>query len=267
MTIFASVTEKLIALGLTKKQASIYLAILKRRRATILEISRDTHIQRPTIYENAPFLENLGLIETALKGTKKYLIATAPERILALVEGKQKLAHELMEAITSLQTGVVPPAPIKLYSGQDGAKHLAQAILQSKTKRVCTIGNHALLCQLFSEHDLHILWKSRAQKGIHIDTLYPATDEAALLANTDYSPAGNFRYNRDTRILPPHIPFSVMYTIVDNDVLFWSSGEENFFFRFSSPSYADSMRALFSTLWNISTPLHKKPGSLSSTTQ
>ncbi len=262
MTVVTELAKKLTGLGLTEKQARIYLSVIQHGCSTILEIFRDTHIQRPTIYENIPILENLGLMETTLKGKKKYFIATDPTHIQALVDGKQKIANELVETIDSIKKGEKPHSPIRLYSGREGAKHLAQAILRSKTKRVYTIGNRALLYQLFSEHDLHNLWKSRAQKGIHIDTLYPATDEAALLANTDYNPAGNFRYDRDTRILPPYIPFSVMYTIVDDNVLFWSSVEENFFFRFSSPSYADSMKALFSTLWNISRPLHNKPRSL-----
>lgn len=256
MPLQSELSEKLIALGLTKKQAHIYLSIVKQGHSTILEISRDTHIQRPTIYENIPVLTNLGLIEVVLKGKKRYLVSTNSENIQSLVEGKRRLANELTETIDSLKKGEQLLHPIRLYSGRDGARYLAQSILRSKTKRVYTLGNRELLSQLFSEHDLHTLWKSRVQKGIHIDTLFPATDTTELLADTDYTPAGNFRYDRDTRILPENIPFSVMYTIVDDEVLFWSSLEENFFFRFSSPSYAASMKAVFLSLWDISKPLH-----------
>lgn len=261
MPLQSELSEKLIALGLTKKQAHIYLSIVKQGHSTILEISRDTCIQRPTIYENIPVLANLGLIETTLKGKKKYLIPTSAENIQVLVEGKQALANELTETIRSLQKDELPLHPIRLYSGRDGARYLAQAILRSKTKRVYTLGNRVLLSQLFSEHDLHTLWKSRVQRGIHVDALFPATDTAELLADTDYTPAGNFRYDRDTRILPENIPFSVMYTLVDDEVLFWSSLKENFFFRFSSPSYAASMKAVFLSLWAISNPLHEKSSS------
>jgi sugar-specific transcriptional regulator TrmB len=251
--------EKLVALGLTEKQARMYLAILRRGQATVLEISRDTGIERPTIYENAPHLEKLGLIETTIKGVKKYLTVTDPEKIHALVEEKRSIAKDLVEEIASLRKGQSVHTPIKLYSGHAGAKRLAQAILESKEKKIYTLGSYALLYTLFSEPDLRKLWKARVQRGVHVDTLFPASDILALQDNPDYSQSGNFRYDRDTRILPGSMEFHVMYTIVDDQVLFWSAQEENFFFQFSSPSYAASMKTLFSTLWDISKPLCKKP--------
>lgn len=250
-----AIVEKLQNLGLSEKQARIYTTLLKHGPATVLQVFRDTRIQRPTIYENAHTLETLGLIETVVKGTKKYLVATNKEQIFTLIEEKRVVAKELMEDIASLKQDIIPRTPIKLYGGKDGAKRLSDAILRSKNKTIMTIGNYDLLYTLFDEKSLHRLWTARSRKKIHARILFSSADKAKFSKNKDYSEIGNIRYNRDVRLLPPNMDFHVMYTIVDDEVLFWSSLDENFFFQFSSKSYATSLRTLFETLWGVSSPL------------
>lgn len=248
------VLDKLMALGLTEKQALIFLSIQKNGTASVLEIFRDTHIQRPTIYENAIVLEELGLIETVIKGSKKRFTATAPERILALIADKERIAKEIVEDLATMKQGKVPRAPVRLYAGKEGAKKLAQLILNSHGKKVYTFGNHELLYSLFTEEYLRRLWEARVVKHIEVDTLFPASDLPQLQKNKDYSEIGNIRSGRRVRILPDSITWNVMYTIVDDTVLFWSSADEDFFFQFTSPSYAQSLKSTFLTLWDISTP-------------
>lgn len=246
---------KLVTLGLTEKQGQIYLSLQKNGASTILDIFRDTHIQRPTIYENAVLLENIGLVETVIKGTKRHLVATAPERLQALIKQKEVIAQELIEDLATIRQGDVLRNPVRLYAGHEGAKKLAQLILESKGKKVLTLGNYQLLYTLFRESDLRRLWEARVTNDIQVDTLFPATDLPELQKNKDYSESGNLQYNRCVRILPPSIQWDVMYTIVDDNVLFWSAQKEDFFFQFSSPSYTQSLRTVFESLWKVSTQL------------
>lgn len=246
---------KLLALGLTEKQGQIYLSLQRNGASTVLDIFRDTHIQRPTIYENAILLESLGLVEIVVKGTKKYLVATAPERLQALIKQKEAVAQELIEDLATIKQGGVLRNPVRLYAGHEGAKKLAQLILESKGKKVLTLGNYSLLYALFRESDLRRLWEARVAKNIQIDALFPTTDRLELQKNKDYSESENLRYNRRVRILPPSIQWDVMYTIVDDNVLFWSAQKEDFFFQFSSLSYAQSLRTVFESLWKDSEPL------------
>lgn len=244
-----------MALGLTEKQGQIYLSIQKRGVSSVLDIFRDTHIQRPTIYENAVTLESLGLVETVVKGTKKRLTATAPERLQDLIKQKQLVAQELIEDLALIKKDETPRNPVRLYAGREGAKKLANLILESRGKRVLTLGNHELLYTLFTERDLHRLWEARVTKNIHVEALFPSSDTLTLQSNKDYSEIGNIRYNRTVRILPASIDWEVMYTIVDDNVLFWSAQKEDLFFQFTSPSYAASLRTVFQVLWQISKPL------------
>ncbi|QQR78548.1 MAG: hypothetical protein IPJ68_05780 [Candidatus Moraniibacteriota bacterium] len=255
MTKDAQMLEKLMALGLTEKQGQIYISIQKHGICSVLDIFRDTHIQRPTIYENAVTLESLGLIETVVKGAKKRLAATAPERLQALIKQKELVACELVEDLASIKKGDVLRNPVRLYAGREGAKKLADLILESKGKTVLTLGNHELLYALFTERDLRRLWEARVAKNIHVEALFPSSDRPTLQRNKDYSETGNIRYNRTVRVLPASIDWGVMYTIVDDNVLFWSAQKEDFFFQFSSPSYAASLRTVFQILWQISKPL------------
>lgn len=254
----AALLAKLSALGLTEKQGQIYLSLQRNGASTILDIFRDTHIQRPTIYENATLLESLGLIETVIKGKKKHLVATAPEHLQTLIKKKETVASELIEDLATIRQGEVLRNPVRLYAGREGAKKLANLILESKGGEVLTLGNYQLLYTLFRESDLRRLWEARASKDIAVKTLFPASDLLVLQKNKDYSESGNFRYNRQVRILPPSIQWGVMYTIVDDNVLFWSTQKEDFFFQFSSSSYAQSLRTVFESLWKISGPIESQ---------
>lgn len=244
--------SKLTTLGLSEKQAQIYTSALIRKRATVLEISRDTGIERPTIYENSRTLEEMGLLTVVLVGVKKYLVVDNPERLYTLVEEKRKIAKDVVEDISALVQGEPLRTSVKLYAGSEGAKRLSDAILKSKSKRIQTLGNYGMLTRLFSKKYLHELWVARSRRGIHARILFPSSDLSTLLESSEYGEIGNIRYERNTRILPEKIAFNAMYTIVDDNVLFWSDPMEDFFFLFKSKSYAESLLTVFDFLWEQS---------------
>ena len=60
-------TKKLIKLGLTEKEASLYLTGLSIGPATILDLSRKSSIKRGTVYEIIMRLVSLGFFTKTIK--------------------------------------------------------------------------------------------------------------------------------------------------------------------------------------------------------
>lgn len=251
------VERQLYQLGLSGVQAKIYLSILHARKTTVLQIARDTGIQRPTIYDNVAFLEQSFLVATIVEGGRKYIVPNNPENLFLLIKQKQHVAHEIVPFLNELYTREEKREPtVRFFRGDEGLKKLAHVILTCEEKEIRTIADYERNIQKpFSERYLHMLWEARSRKHIFGKILYTHESIPALKNNEDYCDTGNIRFNREVRILPEAIKLSVLYTIVDNNVLFWGPKEEEVSFQFISEAYATSLKSLFDYLWGVAAPL------------
>lgn len=90
----------LLDCGLSKKEASTYLALLERGELTLSKISLHTHINRPALYQVLPHLQEKGLITERKQGKRTVYKAESPERIEAIIsQGYQRS----LEGIKQLQ--------------------------------------------------------------------------------------------------------------------------------------------------------------------
>jgi len=248
------IKKKLQELGLSISQSSVYLATLKLKKASVLDIAKTTNIQRPTIYDAVRILEQSGLVGYVVEGSKKYIVPNKPDNLTTLIQKKQKLACSLIPDLEDIyeDSRSLPPK-IRFFQGEEGLKKLTEVILTSKEKKIRTLADYEENIQKpFSEQFLRRLWKARTQKNIFGHILYTNKSLSLLKKSPDYNEIGNIKYNREVRILPKELDMNILYTIVDNNVLFWSSKEENYSFHFSSPSYANSLKSIFDFLWNQS---------------
>lgn len=114
-------------IGLSDKEAQVYLALLQVDHDSVLDISKKTKINRTTIY---PILESLakkGLISEIKVDSKVRYQAEPPERLETFVEQQkivlQEQAHRLQDIIPQLksiqrESGERPI--VKVYEGREG---------------------------------------------------------------------------------------------------------------------------------------------------
>lgn len=249
--------KQLIEIGLSKAQGQIYLKLLQLKQASVLTLARQTNLQRPTIYDNLTKLEALGLISWVQVGGRKMVFVANPQALVRMFAIKQKKAEELLPEFKELYNQGRPLAPkIIFFHGNEGYKRLANIIPTATDKVIRSIGSYAENIRAgFTDKFLKELWQARARHKIKAHVLFTHADRQLLIKDKAYSEIGNIRYNREVRILPPGIELSVLYTIVDDKVLFWSSKKEDFGMYFQSISYANSLITLFDHLWNSSQKL------------
>lgn len=250
------IDRQLQLLGLSEVQTKIYISILRAKRTTVLQIARDTGIQRPTIYDNVAFLENSLLVSTVVVGARKSIVPNNPENLFLLIKQKQNVAHEVVPVLQDLYRLEEKSEPaVRFFRGEEGLKKLANVILTCEEKEIRSLADYERNIQKpFSERYLRTLWEARSRKHIFGKILYTHESIPALKKNKDYSDTGNIRFNREVRILPKPIKLVVPYTIVDNNVLFWGPKEEEVSFQFISEAYATSLKSLFDYLWSVSEP-------------
>jgi sugar-specific transcriptional regulator TrmB len=84
----------LLNLDLTPTQVKIYLSILRLGLSTVLDISKDTKINRSQIYFDTSILLERGFLELAAKRKRKFL-AVQPNKIKRIIEEKNEKLKNL----------------------------------------------------------------------------------------------------------------------------------------------------------------------------
>ena len=82
--------KALIALGLTKVQARLYLSLVESGPSRILAISKVSKVARPEIYRNLSKLQQLGLVEKIIETPLEYRAIPMKEGISLLLETKTR---------------------------------------------------------------------------------------------------------------------------------------------------------------------------------
>ncbi len=95
-------------LGLTQKEAALYLFIMDENEATATELALMSRMSRPTAYRILDGLEKKNLVNKIKKNRKTLFVATSPNTLLGLLKIKKKEAEEqereFMRIISMLQT-------------------------------------------------------------------------------------------------------------------------------------------------------------------
>jgi sugar-specific transcriptional regulator TrmB len=117
--------------GLEKIQADVYVQLLKLRTATVVELSRETNINRTTLYRILEALEKKGLVKTLLgHKTTKYQ-AENPEKLEGLILQEEEKIHTLRNSLSQIQTQLhtlIPVQPssteVLYFQGKEGLKQM-----------------------------------------------------------------------------------------------------------------------------------------------
>jgi sugar-specific transcriptional regulator TrmB len=128
--------EILKKLHLSKKEAEIYLALLKIGQSSSSQIAAELNLPRQTIYSVLEKLIEDGFVEQSDKRGVKQFFAD-PNQLLALVEkqkeelerSKQTLKEEIPKILAENKRGGEVPI-VQYYEGQEGLRRLFENILK-----------------------------------------------------------------------------------------------------------------------------------------
>lgn len=102
------ISSELQHLGLTDKEARVYLAALELGPSAVQDISHKSKVNRATTYVMIESLSARGLMSTFQKGKKKFYAAESPERLMTIIENQEKVLqeqkNELVEVMPVLES-------------------------------------------------------------------------------------------------------------------------------------------------------------------
>lgn len=130
--------KEIVKLGLSEKEAKVYLASLELGPAPVQLIAKKSQVNRATTYVVIDSLMSLGLMSTYSESKKTYFMAESPERLLEILKNQENefknkinILQERMPELKSLFKSKENRPVVKYYEGIEGLRSVQEDMSKS----------------------------------------------------------------------------------------------------------------------------------------
>lgn len=166
-------------LGLSDKEAKVYLASLELGEAVVQEIAKQAGVNRPTTYVQIEELIKMGLMSSVEKSGKKYFIAGDPIQLLKILDKqrdeireKAKSFGKILPELRSIRNLDEKTSRVRFFEGTEGLRSIKDEILKIKDKEIKAFFSVDDFNNVFSEEERTEYLSRRLKKGIKVKGLY-----------------------------------------------------------------------------------------------
>jgi len=248
------INETLEQLGFSEKEVQVYLAIIKYDRATASLVSKETDINRTTIYDILEDLMSKGVVSKIKKTGKTHFYALPPNKLVDYLERekrefskkidlqKQKIEKVMPELISLQNLHSVNKPKVQFFEGEKGMREAYEDSLQADgiIRAYANVEEmHKGPPNFFPEY-----YKRRAEADIHIRAVLPQNQASIDRASKDSEEM------RTTKFLPEEkMTFSPEINIYNNKVLI-ASWKESMAIVIESKELTDFHKLTYDLLWD-----------------
>jgi len=257
----SALERNLEKLGLSEKEAKVYLATLELGQATVQQIAKKAEVQRPTAYVLLDSLIKDGLVTNVDVGKKTLFAAETPEQLDRLikkeeVELKEKYdrLEEIIPELKALFNLSENKPKVKFYAGKEGIIAIQEEFTRvAETQKQDMVGFTPLdeLFKAFPDYE-ETYSKKRAESQIVSRVIY--TRAPGPIANAT-SPTKK----REARYIPKDkFPFTSSVTVYGEEYLVLISyGAQLLGVAIQSKDIASTFRTIFELAWKASEEYNK----------
>jgi len=231
-------------LGLSEKEAQVYVALLQFENAAINEIAAKTKINRTTVYPVLDSLQKKGLVSEIHENKKSSYQAAPPERLETYVE-RQKIMFEeqslrlkdMIPQMKSIQREQGEKPIIKLFQGRDGAISAYKEFFnfpESVEKENFTFFNDDMLHGVFTDEEIRHFREIRKNKKVKATVVY--TRESG---DRDFEAA-----RTSVRLDEKKYPLLCDISAIDDTVIISTLGKDVSSLIIKSRDIADTLKSL-----------------------
>lgn len=168
-------------IGLSDKEAAVYLALLATDNSSVVQLSEKTKIKRPTVYVVLESLAKKGLVSETTIGKKTHYQAEPPERLETFVERQKVILDErskrlkdIIPQIKSVQRESGERPVVQYFEGKEGILSVNDSIYNGKTGGgvIYLIYSKDLLNEVFTKEETDKYREKRLKSGIKSKVLY-----------------------------------------------------------------------------------------------
>lgn len=243
------ILRELMHLGLSEKEAQVYLASLELGPAAVQDIAHKSRVNRATTYVMIESLAARGLISTFVRGKKRFFVPETPERLRTILRVQRKeieeKEHEFEKALPLLLAlfnveGAKPQ--IRYFEGVEGRVTMNDLFLSLPGEFV----------QLVPLADVEASAEIMRGRSAHIRQLNakPEPHRALLVATPEVAARMEPVKNGEVRFLPPEkFPLHAEVTVRGNHVFLINFKSAPLSVVIVSKEMADTLRIMFDLAW------------------
>jgi predicted transcriptional regulator len=240
------ILKHLEELGLSDKEARVYMALLPRQDTGTSNLIRATGLHGQFVYMALERLEELGLARHVIQNGRKKFSANPPDRILALVEEKKLSAQAVVRQLREQFAGKHEQS-FEVFQGDTAFVAHEFALLESMPEGSSIdilAGNGDKYVEIFGV-ELNEYERIRIEKRISLRYISMSGNPNYLKIMAQTRPF--FEY----RVLPQSAP-EVDTDIYGDKINFMIYGEPVVAFTFTNKKVAEGYKSFFEVLWNLS---------------
>lgn len=183
--------KELQDIGLSEKEAKVYMAALEIGRATADQLAKHSGIVRSTTYVQLESLMKKGLMSTYEEGKKTFFAPESPEHLKRIFYLKKKefevrekeLSDFLPELLRTFEGAGERPR-VRFFDGKEGVQSIREEALKAKDKQISFLYSFSKFKEIFTKEEREDYSRRRAEKGIHTRVIYTS----AYTPEPDYVP-------------------------------------------------------------------------------
>jgi len=234
-------------IGLTEKEAKVYLANLEIGTNKVSLIAKKCGLNRVTTYDILEKLLDKGLVALAIKEGGKMYTAIEPKLFLNRAKERVKNLEKAMPLLKKLSSDTAHPK-IEYFEGIEGIKQVYADTLNAKTE-ILNYANSQLIREIWPEYDDEYVEK-RVKKKIFLRGIAPH-DEYGLNVVADNKAA-----HRDIRLVPGKVfDFSNEINIYDDKISIISLKHDLIGIIIENKDIANTQRSIFHMAWEFTKSL------------
>lgn len=236
--------------GLKDKEAAVYKVLLEMGQATALQISKQTGINRPTVYLQLESLAQKGLASVLAKGKTRGLFEASPiDSVLEMLKEEQiKAAGRFasFESVFPLLRGLAAAGSkpsVKVFEGKSTWQKQRSLSSKSKEKMVRSMFNLDMIHSAFDDDARGVVSKERVKNKVLSRVIYNGSEGAVLQKNDKQ------RLRESIWLPDDKVRINFNFIVYDNTVLIQSTEQGFWGIAIESPQIADSFKSIFDLLW------------------
>ncbi len=234
-------------IGLTKKQAKIYLACLKLGETSIKDMAKKSGIKRTTIYDLIDGMIDAGYIKITTKGKKKKFLAVDPKKLLEIIKKREKLLNQIMPELNAVSNVNNLKPKIWFFEGTEALKKAYEDTLRYPNITIYQWSGGPEMIKAMGVDWIVQYVKKRLKKKIKALTIISDSPEARSFKKLDK------KHDREMKIIgSKNFLFRTELDVYKNRVAMISAKDQIGVIIESEP-IAHTLRTIFKLCWgNIS---------------
>jgi sugar-specific transcriptional regulator TrmB len=232
-------------LGLSGKEAKLYLALLELGKANLQNIANKSKIKRTTVYDILDSLKEKGLVSTTKKGKRIYYYAENPKIIENIFQEKINILNGILPELLSIANLMDKKPKIQFFENIEGIKNIYRDTLKYENQEILAwVSPEAI-----DYFDIDYLWKEyvpqRLEKKIWTRSFAPNTKEMKHVQSYDK------KHLRQSKLIDfeDGLFFEVEINLYGGSKIGIMSFRENFGLIIESKKIHNTLKTIFELQW------------------